>query len=52
MKTYKNCVTVINAKVITREDMMDKMDTYLLYGRITSEQYDTLVTLMNKVGLE
>lgn len=52
MKTYENCVKVINAKRLTREDMLEKMDVYLLNSRITAAQYDELVALMNEVGLE
>lgn len=29
-----------------KEELLNKMDTYLLFGRITQEQYNELVGLM------
>lgn len=29
-----------------KEDLLNKMDTYMLFGRITQAQYDELVALM------
>lgn len=29
-----------------KEDLLNKMDTYLLFGRITQEQYNELAELM------
>lgn len=30
-----------------KQELLNKMDTYLLYNRITQAQYDELVAMMN-----
>jgi hypothetical protein len=52
MDTFNNCEIVINNKRKIKADMLSKMDTYLLNNRISSEQYNELVSLMDEVGLE
>lgn len=52
MRTYDNCVKVIKAKRLTREQMLEKMDIYVLNDRINEKQYQELVDLMDEVGLE
>ena len=47
--TYKLCKTVIKNKTyISKEDMRIKLDVFLLNNRITQEQYEELVGLMNE----
>lgn len=46
--TYKLCVTVINKGTYgTKEEMLEKLDVFLLNNRITEEQYNDLVTLLD-----
>lgn len=52
MKTYSNCTIVIKAKRKTRAEMLELMDLYVLNDRITIEQYNDLVSLMDEVDLE
>lgn len=44
--TYKNCKKVIENKRYQYEDMIKKLDVFLLNDRITVEQYDELVKLI------
>lgn len=49
MTTYNACKTLIaNKKYGTKEEMMIKLDIFLLGNRITQEQYNELVELLNK----
>lgn len=43
---YKNLVKVITRGTYDKDDLLKKMDIYLLYNRITNEQYEELVALM------
>lgn len=52
MRTYENCVIVIKAERKTREQMLTLMDLYVMNDRITKEQYNDLLALMDEVGLE
>lgn len=46
--TYIYCKKVIkNGTYGTKEEMMEKLDVFLLNNRITQEQYNELITLMN-----
>ncbi|MGY5237934.1 hypothetical protein [Clostridium tertium] len=46
--TYKLCVTVINKGTYgTKEEMKNKLDVFLLNNRITQEEYNELVTLLD-----
>ena len=45
--TYKLCVTVINKGTYgTKEEMLIKLDVFLLNNRITQEEYEELVNLL------
>lgn len=47
MTTYDYCMNVIaNGKYI-KEEMMEKLDVFLLANRITKEQYNEIVELLN-----
>jgi hypothetical protein len=46
--TYQLCKRVIeNGTYGTKEEMMIKLDVFLLNNRITQEQYNELVDLLN-----
>ena len=49
MTTYEMCKILIEKKRYTKEDMMSKLDIFLLGNRITEEQYTGLVAMMNNV---
>lgn len=44
--TYLRTKKLIEAGNYVREDMLNKLDVFLLGNRITQEQYDELVKLM------
>lgn len=44
--TYKLIKRMIDRGDYERADMIDKMDVFLLAGRITTEQYTELVGMM------
>ena len=47
MRTYKLCKSVIIKKNYNSyEEMMEKLDAFLLNNRITQEQYEELVALL------
>jgi ATP-dependent Clp protease adapter protein ClpS len=52
MNTYNNLVILIKAKKKTRAEFLAMMDVFLMNDRITTEQYQALVDLMNTTGLE
>ena len=45
--TYRNCKKLIEAGRYEFDDMMNKLDVFLLGNRITQEQYTELVGLMD-----
>ena len=47
MMTYRNCKKLIELGRYEYSDMMNKLDVFLLGDRITQEQYDELVKMMN-----
>ena len=47
MTTYEMCKILINKKRYIKEDMLNKLDIFLLGNRITDEQYSELITMMN-----
>ena len=49
MTTYEMCKILIEKKRYTKEDMLRKLDVFLLGNRITEEQYTQLVAMMNIV---
>ena len=52
MKTYENLVTLIRLGKKTRAQLLVMMDVFLMNDRITADEYQELVDLMNEVGLE
>lgn len=50
--TYKNCKKLIENNRYEYNDMLEKLDVFLLVNRITTEQYYELVKMMeaNKQG--
>lgn len=50
--TYQNCKTVIEIQKqrgsLDKNSMMNKLDVFLLNGRITEEEYSELVLIMNE----
>lgn len=44
--TYRNCKTLIQAGRYVYEDMYNKLDLFLLVGRITDEEYIELSGMM------
>lgn len=45
--TYKNCKKLIENGRYEYEDMMNKLDVFLLGDRITQSEYEELVKMMN-----
>lgn len=45
--TYRNCKKLIEAGRYEYDDMMNKLDVFLLGDRITQAQYTELVALMD-----
>lgn len=48
MLTYISCKKVIESGNYIKEDMLQKLDVFLLKNRITTEQYEELVGMMNQ----
>ena len=48
MNIYENTKILIESGNYEKEDILKKLDIYLLLNRITIEQYQELVELMNK----
>ncbi len=44
--TYRNCKKLIEMGRYEREDMLNKLDVFLLNDRITQLQYEELVGMM------
>ena len=44
--TYKNCKKLIENNRYEYNDMMEKLDVFLLVNRITTEQYYELVKMV------
>ncbi len=44
--TYRNCKKLIELGRYEREDMLNKLDIFLLNDRITQAQYEELVGMM------
>lgn len=46
--TYKLCLTVINKNTYgTKEEMLEKLDVFLLNNRINQSEYNELATLLD-----
>jgi len=52
MTTYEMCKTLITNNRYEKEDMLQKLDIFLLGDRITQEEYSELISLMNPVEIE
>ena len=48
MNIYENTKILIESGNYEKEDILKKLDIYLLLNRITIEQYQELVEMMNK----
>ena len=46
--TYKVCKRLIQNGNYEKEDMLIKLDVFLLNNRITQEEYNELVNLLNE----
>lgn len=46
--TYERCKKLIQNGSYEQEDMLKKLDVFLLADRITAEQYNELVSMMEK----
>ena len=46
--TYERCKKLIQNGSYEQEDMLKKLDVFLLADRITTEQYNELVSMMQK----
>lgn len=47
--TYRACKSMINRKsYISKEDMRNKLDIFLLNNRITEEEYNELTGLLDE----
>ncbi|SKA89753.1 hypothetical protein SAMN05428976_11354 [Clostridium sp. USBA 49] len=48
--TYLYCKTIIkNKSYDSKEEMLEKLDVFLLNNRINKDEYNALVTLLNEV---
>lgn len=46
--TYKLCIAVIERGTYgTKEEMSEKLDVFLLNNRITEDEYNELISLLN-----
>ena len=46
--TYRNCRKLIEAGRYEREDMLNKLDVFLLNNRLTETEYNELVGLIQE----
>lgn len=44
--TYRNCKKIIEAGRYVYEDMLNKLDVFLLADRMTTEEYKELVEIL------
>ena len=45
--TYKMCKTLIEKKRYEKEDMLEKLDIFLIANRITKEEYEELTKIIS-----
>lgn len=45
--TYRNCKKLIEIGRYEKEDMLNKLDVFLLNDRITQAEYEELVEMIN-----
>lgn len=50
--TYTYCKKIIEGGKYDKADMMDKLDVFLLAGRVTEEQYNKLRGMMEDGEIE
>lgn len=50
--TFARLKKLITSGTYDREDMLNKMDVFLMAGRITNEQYTELLGMMGTVETE
>jgi len=50
--TFARLKKIITNGAYNKEDMLNKMDVFLLAGRISDAQYQELVGMMDAVGME
>lgn len=48
--TYGYCKKIITRGNYDKQDMTDKLDVFLLAGRISNEEYTELIGLINQTG--
>lgn len=46
--TYRNCKKLISNGKYEKEDMLNKLDVFLLGNRISQSEYEELVKMMNE----
>lgn len=46
--TYDFCKIVIEKKVFTKADLLEKLDVFYMRDRINKEQYEELVEMITK----
>lgn len=49
--TYDFCRIVIEKKVLTRADLLEKLDVFYMRDRISREQYEELVAMVEEAEL-
>lgn len=49
--TYDFCRIVIEKKVYTRADLLEKLDIFYMRDRISREQYEELVAMVEEAEL-
>lgn len=49
--TYDFCRIVIEKKVLTRADLLEKLDIFYMRDRISREQYEELVAMVEEAEL-
>ena len=47
--TYQMISDVIELKKLSKEDILKKLDVFLLASRITSEEYQSLINKVNEI---
>ena len=52
MNTYENLKKLIKIGKKTKAEILTMMDVFLMNNRITEEQYNELIQLMDEAGLE
>lgn len=45
--TYVYCKKIIDRGIYDKEEMLDKLDVFFLAKRITKDEYNELITIIN-----